>query len=392
LIKIFIILLFTFSLLKANVNKDISKTNKKITTINKTYNATYTKVRKIKKELKLANKELNGIKWKIKKLIRKKSKTTKYLKSKNIQLDHARSRVNHLNNKIKKNEQKIINSLLKDVSLILVFSKTKNDSINSIIQSAVFEKYTYILNVELNKRNEKLSYMRNLSVALDKKVKSILFNVRSIKSNIKKLKKLQKKQQKVVQKVYNSKHRLDISMNQISNKKLYLAKVLRKLKVLKQKKTNKRVSYNNSSNKIKQIHSSYQRVSVFNYRGKKTISPLKKARLLEKFGSSYDDVYKMKVFNEFIVLSSLSKNQKVRTVLSGTVVFAGRASSLNNTVIIKHRNGIHTVYANLSQIAPHIKKKKYIKKGFVLGKVRDELIFEVTKNNKFINPTKFIRL
>jgi murein DD-endopeptidase MepM/ murein hydrolase activator NlpD len=53
---------------------------------------------------------------------------------------------------------------------------------------------------------------------------------------------------------------------------------------------------------------------------------------------------------------------------------------------------MHTVYAGLSKIAPTIHVGSMIKKGYVVGKVVNKLVFQATKNSKHINPTKLIRI
>jgi len=55
------------------------------------------------------------------------------------------------------------------------------------------------------------------------------------------------------------------------------------------------------------------------------------------------------------------------------------------------KGGIHTIYANLSKIAPNIKKGFKIKKGYVIGRVKDELVFEVTQKSYHINPIRLFK-
>ena len=131
-------------------------------------------------------------------------------------------------------------------------------------------------------------------------------------------------------------------------------------------------------------------MKTLKYRGVKHIAPIKRFKVIEKFGSNYDEVYGIKTFNEFVILESLQSNQKVQAVLGGKVVFAGDTPTLNKTVIIEHKNGYHTIYANLSRIAPQIKKGRTLIKGYVLGRVNTELTFEVIKKDSYINPLDFI--
>lgn len=146
------------------------------------------------------------------------------------------------------------------------------------------------------------------------------------------------------------------------------------------------------SEHVRKINSSYHKGNIVAYRGNKTISPIPGARLIKKFGTYTDPIYKMKIFNESITLKAPSANAKVRNVLDGKVVFAGKSSMLGKVVVVAHSGKMHTVYAGLSKIAPTIKTGRKIKKGYIVGRVARKLMFEATKNSKHINPTRLIRI
>ena len=145
-------------------------------------------------------------------------------------------------------------------------------------------------------------------------------------------------------------------------------------------------------NKVKLYGSSYQESRVRKYSGKKTISPLKSAYIKRKFGNYTDPVYGIKIFNESIILGSNTPNAQVYNVLDGKVIFAKQTAVLDNVIIVESSNGIHTIYANLSQIAPTIKSGSVIKQGFAIGRVDSDLTFEVTQKNYHINPLEMISL
>ncbi|TET89455.1 MAG: peptidase M24 [Sulfurovum sp.] len=146
------------------------------------------------------------------------------------------------------------------------------------------------------------------------------------------------------------------------------------------------------SEKVRKINSSYQKSKVYAYKGGKTMSPIPGARLIKKFGTYIDPIYKIKIFNESITLKAPSSNAKVQNILNGKVVFAGKSSMLGKVVVVAHSGKIHTVYAGLSKIAPNIRTGRKIKKGYIIGKVTSKLMFQATKNSKHINPLKLIRI
>jgi septal ring factor EnvC (AmiA/AmiB activator) len=146
------------------------------------------------------------------------------------------------------------------------------------------------------------------------------------------------------------------------------------------------------SEKVRQVNSSYHESKTYAYRGGKTISPLPGATLVKKFGTYVDPIYKIKIFNESITLKSPVANSKVKNILNGKVVFAGKSSMLGNVVVVSHSSKIHTVYAGLSKIAPTIHVGAKIQKGYVVGKVNEKLIFQATKDSKHINPLNLITI
>jgi septal ring factor EnvC (AmiA/AmiB activator) len=146
------------------------------------------------------------------------------------------------------------------------------------------------------------------------------------------------------------------------------------------------------SEKVRQVNSSYKKSKTYAYRGGKTISPLPGAKIVKKFGTYIDPIYKIKIFNESITLQSPIINSKVQNILNGKVVFAGKSSMLGKVVVVSHSKKIHTVYAGLSKIAPTIHVGAKIQKGYVVGKVNEKLIFQATKDSKHINPLKLIKI
>ncbi len=146
------------------------------------------------------------------------------------------------------------------------------------------------------------------------------------------------------------------------------------------------------SEKVRKVHSSYKKSKTYEYKSEKTISPLSGAKLIKKYGTYVDPIYKIKIFNESITLKAPNANAKVKNILNGKVVFAGKSSMLGKVVVVAHSGKMHTVYAGLSKIAPTIHVGSKIKKGYVVGKVARKLMFQATKNSKHINPMKLIRI
>ena len=143
---------------------------------------------------------------------------------------------------------------------------------------------------------------------------------------------------------------------------------------------------------VRKIGSSAKGIKISKYRGKKTIAPLKSYKITKKFGKYYDKVYKMELFNESVTLKVTKRNSKVFSVFKGKIVYAKRNSGLlENVVIVKHTGSLHTIYSHLDKISPTLRVGKWIPKGYVVGRVNEKLLFQATKNSKYIDPTRLFK-
>ncbi|NPA73975.1 MAG: M23 family metallopeptidase [Epsilonproteobacteria bacterium] len=206
---------------------------------------------------------------------------------------------------------------------------------------------------------------------------------------------IKQKREKTIKYLKYQKVSYDKKLSRIFSEQRAIQKTLNELNILKKKMVDNRkkevLKSNINNQTVRQIGTSYQASRMVKYRGPKTIAPLRSFYIKRKFGTYFDPIYKIKIFNESVILGSKIPNAKVRNVLNGKVVFAKSTPMLDNVVIVENSNGIHTIYAHLSKIAPTIKKGKRIKKGYIIGRIKDELTFEVTQKNKHINPLRLIR-
>ncbi|MEA3352193.1 MAG: peptidoglycan DD-metalloendopeptidase family protein [Campylobacterota bacterium] len=143
---------------------------------------------------------------------------------------------------------------------------------------------------------------------------------------------------------------------------------------------------------VRNIGSSTKGVKISKYNGRKTMAPLKSYTITKRFGKYYDKVYKIELFNESVSLKTKVPNAKVYNVFKGQIVYAKQDSGLlENVVIVKHSGGLHTIYSHLDKISPTLKVGKWIPKGYVVGRVNDTLLFQATKNSKYIDPVKLFK-
>ena len=310
-------------------------------------------------------------------------------------------------------EKKITDLIVEDFSFSLI---QDNDikTYEALISNEIFLSLSDVFRKDI--ANLIITHDKT-SKTIDKKNKEISNLEKNLKEyNAKKeeLSNAQKKQKKLVENLNKNKEDYIQKLINTQKQSEALASTLEELKIIDDKeekekarkiaqknvqkqevqpeilKRDKRVE--DIDKKVKLYGSSYKESRVKKYVGSKTISPLKNAFVKRKFGNFIDPVYDIKIFNESVILSSNTQNAQVYNVLDGKVIFAKSTPVLDNVIIVENKNGIHTIYANLSQIAPTIKNGSVIKKGYSIGRVKSDLTFEVTQKNFHIDPLELISL
>lgn len=89
--------------------------------------------------------------------------------------------------------------------------------------------------------------------------------------------------------------------------------------------------------------------------------------------------------------------RRVNATADGKVIFKGRKGGYGKTVIIRHKNGLKSLYAHLSSYNNKIKAGSYVRQGNFIGRVGStgrstgpHLHFGLYKNGRAINPLRVI--
>jgi len=296
---------------------------------------------------------------------------------------------------IAKKQEKFLKLVSDNFSLSLALEELKKPTPDSIMMKEVYQVYEKRNNQAIATLKNEIAALSSKKVSLQNKKVAIQEKIKRYVNERNEYESKKKKQDKVVKALARDKAIYKKRFNKIKSSRKSLERKLAKLKIIKRNEQEQRVSAqatkNVSTSASQPVTTS--RTTASNYKGGKTISPLKGSRLIKKFGTYTDPIYKFKIFNKSVTLKAPHAGSKVRVVLGGKVVFAENSGGmLGKVVIVDHGNGMHTIYAKLSRLAPGIHVGKRLSKGSIIGKVDKSLMFEVTKNNKHINPMKLIRL
>lgn len=421
MIKLLFISLSLFTVLNASSIDTKIKSNKQ--TLQKQKSAqekTNTKIKTLAKQILNQSSELKKLESDISQVNEdiKKHQNLLTISQKELDLLNVKSKI-LLKRKISSEDQ-LIELIIEDYASSKALSIANDNTLEELINSEIYTLIAKNTKDEILKIDNLYMGVAQDKISNENKIKEISDYIQKRKKKKEILNFLKNKHSKSLNEL-NTKHKeYQAALKKIIRKQKSLSSLLGKLNILKEeelkkeqlakikekkrllalkkkqeaeKKTSTTQSQVQAQNAekidldVRMLGSSTKGVKISKYRGDKTIAPLKDYTVVKKFGKYYDPVYKIKLFNESVVLKSSQRQSKVYAVLNGKVVYAKKDSGmLENVVIIQHKNGLHTIYSHLDQISPTLRVGKWVKQGYVVGRVDSMLTFQATKNNTHINP------
>jgi murein DD-endopeptidase MepM/ murein hydrolase activator NlpD len=399
--RLILSLLLSFSLLfSSSIDNSIRKKSKELTLKKIEYRKMDKQLSKIAKNILTAKKEQNNLEHKIASLEKNiKNNREKYTilrkEEKVISKD-----LNKINAIITSKQEKFIALVAKNFSMALALEELNQPTKDSVIMQEMYEVYAQKNNLVIEDLKREITTLNKKQASLKEKEHLIKVEITIYTNERLEYTTKKQKKDKVIAGLARDKALYKKRFNRIKKSRRSLERKLAKLKIIKQDQKDavqaKRLEAKNRKDlalEVQSNRSSSIATATIRYRGGKTISPLKGARLIKKFGSYIDPIYKFKIFNKSITLKAPYSGSKVRSILKGKVVFSENSGGmLGRVVIVEHARGIHTIYAKLSRLAPGIRVGKQLSQGSIIGKVDKSLMFEVTKDNKHMNPLKLIHL
>ncbi len=389
--------------LRADIDDKIQSNQVKIDTKKSQAKKISHKLDMIAKEISQQKKDLGSLSKEIKACQNSITKLKKKTSIKSSELKKIENIYRRLAKQEKLVSKKVVSILSKQLSIEMITKGTvdKNGrhllenyetNIDNIVMNEVLHTYTGLLRAKFKKTKSKYIKLNQNIDLVKKELAKLSTKVDALKKKKNELDRLKRKQKKTVQNLNKQKQRYIQKLNRIKKEQNLITATLKKLHITKEAQDKTIIKESNTGSvNVRQIGSSYQHGKVIKYRGSKTISPLKHYTVTQKFGNYTDPIYKIKIFNESVILRAKQKNAKVRNVLDGRVIYAEKTPVLDNVVIVENKNNLHTIYAHLSKIAPTIRVGKRVKKGYIIGRVAHELTFEVTQGTKHINPMRLIK-
>ncbi len=364
-----IILLFLITLSFAtNIKKELKETKKSVSMMNQKLDLLAKQIQENQNNLKNIDKKEAVLNAQIKAL------------SKELQIsNHLLKNLSKTEEKLNKQKEKINQDIIKFLSQNYYIDSqeisTPQDLINLEIIKAALKKAS-------KKIREKIKSQKQLNREIElinNQIKSIITKQKILQQKKASLKKLKAQKVKTIATLSKQMKYYKQKLLETIKKQKILQKKLAELRIIKrQPKIN--------VSKVRKVGSAYFRPKIASYRGRKTIAPVQ-GKVVKKFGSYIDPIYKIKIYNDTITIKPFRQNSVVRTIFDGKVVYVDREKGI---IAIKHKNNLFSIYANLTKISPILRKGSYVRKGQIIART-NALEFEITYKDNPINPLKVIK-
>ena len=392
------LLIFSALFMHADVTEKISQTQSKLHTKKVQEQEISARMKQLAKEIETENSKLKKLSQQV---IDTKARIKKLRKSLNIKSSELK-KMENLYRELKRREEEVnrkLSALLSQEIAISMIQEgaDKSDMHDAFEQNSdelvfkeVLRTYRKLLKEKFAATKSRYEKLRKNRQLIQNQIEKINTRLNSLQSEQKKLARLQRLQKATLQNLRKKEKNYRYKLARINNEKKSLSKLLQKLKITKKRVEQTRIQPTETNVKVRQIGSSYQKGRIVHYKGPKTIAPLDSYKIVQKFGTFVDPIYHIKIFNDSVKLKP-TKSTMVRNILPGKVVYASKAPMMGYVVIVEHPGSLHTIYANLNKLAPKLKNGTKLKAGHIIGRVKDTLTFEVTKNENHIDPTELFR-
>ena len=439
--KIFFLLFLSTNILfsATTIDKKIQKNKQSLNSSAKQEETTSLKIKELAEKIESQNSNIINLEKDIKQVNSDIDEHQKLLEDAKEKLDQLKSKSTDLIKEKTSNEEQIVNTIIEEFSISLALKLASENSLQELIDSEIYTLLSQHSKDKVLKLNNNYNVLSTNTKSNQKDIEKIASYIEDRQKTKEKLTSIKEKHSSSLVNLEEQHKSYQEELNKVAKQQDSLKNLLAELNILKEeenkkaeeekretlqqllaqkkadsKKTireeaqeedkapndeiqtaevrNQRYAKNLNLD-VRKIGSSTDGVKIVKYKGESTIAPLRSFKVVKNFGTYYDPVYKIKLFNESIVLKSDEPKAKVVAVLNGKVVYAKKnAGMLENVVIIQHEGGLHTIYSHLDEISPTLVVGKWIKQGYVVGRVDDSLMFQATKDSSHIDPKDLFKI
>ena len=446
MIKLFFLIVLSLNTIFAasNIDKKIQTNTEKLNSSDDKKENTSLKIKELAEKIESQNSNITTLEKDINQINSDITEHQKLLEDAKYKLSDLNSKSTELIREKTSHEEQIVDTIIEEFSISIALKLASEDTLQELIDNEIYTLLSQYSKEKVSKLNTNYSALSTNTKNNQKDIEKIASYIEDRQKTKNKLTILKEKHSSSLISLEEQHKSYQEELNKVAKEQESLKNLLSELNILKEeeskkaqareeadaeekrkklqellaqkKATNQKVTEEESSSAplddvvqtadvrnqryaknlnldVKKIGSSTDGIQIIKYKGEKTIAPLKSFKIVKNFGTYYDPVYKIKLFNESIVLKSDEPNAKVVSVLNGKVVYAKKnAGMLANVVIIQHEGGLHTIYSHLDEISPTLVVGKWIKQGYVVGRVDESLMFQATKDSAHIDPKDLFKI
>ena len=446
MIKLFFFILLSLNTIFAasNIDKKIQTNTEKLNSSDDKKENTSLKIKELAEKIESQNSNITTLEKDINQINSDITEHQKLLEDAKYKLSDLNSKSTELIREKTSHEEQIVDTIIEEFSISIALKLASEDTLQELIDNEIYTLLSQYSKEKVSKLNTNYSALSTNTKNNQKDIEKIASYIEDRQKTKNKLTILKEKHSSSLISLEEQHKSYQEELNKVAKEQESLKNLLSELNILKEeeskkaqareeadaeekrkklqellaqkKATNQKVTEEESSSAplddvvqtadvrnqryaknlnldVKKIGSSTDGIQIIKYKGEKTIAPLKSFKIVKNFGTYYDPVYKIKLFNESIVLKSDEPKAKVVSVLNGKVVYAKKnAGMLATVVIIQHEGGLHTIYSHLDEISPTLVVGKWIKQGYVVGRVDESLMFQATKDSAHIDPKDLFKI
>ena len=446
MIKLFFLIVLSLNTIFAasNIDKKIQTNTEKLNSSDDKKENTSLKIKELAEKIESQNSNITTLEKDINQINSDITEHQKLLEDAKYKLSDLNSKSTELIREKTSHEEQIVDTIIEEFSISIALKLASEDTLQELIDNEIYTLLSQYSKEKVSKLNTNYSALSTNTKNNQKDIEKIASYIEDRQKTKNKLTILKEKHSSSLISLEEQHKSYQEELNKVAKEQESLKNLLSELNILKEeeskkaqareeadaeekrkklqellaqkKATNQKVTEEESSSAplddvvqtadvrnqryaknlnldVKKIGSSTDGIQIIKYKGEKTIAPLKSFKIVKNFGTYYDPVYKIKLFNESIVLKSDEEQAKVVSVLNGKVVYAKKnAGMLANVVIIQHEGGLHTIYSHLDEISPTLVVGKWIKQGYVVGRVDESLMFQATKDSAHIDPKDLFKI
>lgn len=442
MIKLFLIIFLIPSIIFAsNIDKKINQNKKELDSTKKEEETKNLKIKELADKIESQNNNIVKMELEIKQVNEDIENHQKLLEDSKNKILELKSQSNKLITEKTNSESQIVDTIIEEFSISMALKLASENSLQELIDSEIYTLLSQHSKEKVSKLNSSYNNITSDTKSNQKDIDKIASYITDRQKTKDKLTNLKKEHSSSINDLEKQHKSYQDELNKVVKQQESLKSLLSELNILRQEEMKKAELQAEAERKkkldalmqskkdaaasktalkeseaepeaeiqtadirnqkfakdlsldVRKIGSSTDGISISKYKGAKTIAPLKSFTVVKNFGTYYDPVYKIKLFNESIILKSKETQSKVVSVLSGKVVYAKKnAGMLENVVIIQHTGGLHTIYSHLDEISPTLVVGKWVEQGYVIGRVNNTLSFQVTKDSAHIDPKDLFKI